>query len=804
MLQSKISFGKIDYFTANMPNKIKKIIFGKTKTYYNNLLATLIIYVITFPKLWPSMVVGLDSSYFWALNFLFHHDYHALKEIIFPLGPLGFLKKPLIEHHNFGYFLVFFTFLKMWFIYMFIVISTKYGERKVISYFIVTILSMLMGIDYLLIGIVFMYSFLYLKTKKYYLLAIASCIAFIGLSIKSSIGVSSFSIIIVAFILDYFRERDPKHTMKNIIIIFISVLVSGLIIFQDFGLLFRYLLNAIRLSIGYSSALSMFPPNNWVILSLFIISVFLPVLYLRKVNTKYVFLLLLPCLFAMWKHAMVRQDIYHVMILYLFLFLYWGFFIAFSEMKMKKILLLSVISTSLFYINMQHSWGFRPKKVEINGVINFENTIVNYKEFKNNNRTISEKNLNESILDKATLQLIGNSTIDSYPWELSYFTANKGLNWKVRRTVQSGSFARWLDEYNAQDFNRENGPEFIIFHYVKDKFGGYFGSIDNRYLLNDNPLTIYNIFNYYSLELKTDKFLLLKKNQIDNFISQQTEKYDTIRWNQWINVNDDEDIIRLKLFSEQNFMGKMKSFLYKTAQYFVDYKMEDGKVFTYRYIPENAKDGIWVHPLIRNPQTKSIEDKVVDIRFRCSHLELNKKNILYKKEKIKTLYKNDKNPNFYDYFNKNVDIKQKIIINYVNDFEKNDGSSIRSSTFSFSGKMSNKIKSDEEFSYTYVLSLDTLWEKTLANKLIIETDVKYIHHKSKATHVVSLSGSDKDFWKGNPLKQADDIWKTSLQVIELEKSVHSTGILKIYVWNNEDNNLYIDDMRINIKSIEEN
>ncbi len=628
------------------------------KINYGDLLASFIIFVLSFPHLEPDYSIGLDTSYVWGLNYLFNKDYQSLIQIIYPFGPLAFLKTAVIEAHNFEYFLLFLTALKIWFAYMFIFLTGLLNkERKVLSYIIVAGMLFVFNVDYLIIGISFIHCFLYLFNRKNINLFIAVSVASIGLYIKSSIGVSSFSVIFMTAILYFINKRNYKSILLFLGLTFGTFLFWGLLVFQDITLLFNYCFNVFKLAISYSSALSMFPDNNWVLLSLFIISMFLPIIIKRKHRTQTVFVLLIPSAFAMWKHAMTRQDFTHSMVMFTFLFLYWGMFLIISEIDVKRTLLLAVISSSLFYWNMENTWNFRPMKYEINGIVNFNRTILNLKEFKNKYYELSVKQIQANKLDKNILDLIGDSTIDSYPWELSYFAANKSLNWKMRPTLQGGSFARWLDAKGADSFNRENGPKYVIVHFVKDPWGGNLGSIDGRYLLNDNPLTIYNIFNYYDVKAKTENFLLLGKNSKNNFRLCKTEEKHTTKWNTWIDLKPNKnEILRLKLFSKQTFLGVFKGFLYKTEKYYVDYMLDNGNIFTYRYIPENSQDGIWINPLIRNPETNSTEPQTIKVRFRCSNMLFNKEKIDYQLERtftnISSLQDDTLDTGFNSYFGK--------------------------------------------------------------------------------------------------------------------------------------------------------
>ena len=754
-----------------------------------DVLATLIIFIATFPVLEPDYAIGLDSSYIWALNHLFVYDYDILKQIIYPFGPLGFLKSAVVEGYNFEFSLSFFSFVKIWFTYLFVTVVGKIKNRKILSYFAITIMLLFFNIDLLIIGLSFLSSFLFLNNCKYHYIVIAIFVAFLGIAIKSSIGVSSLSIVFVTFILDFFNTRKYLLSLQFASIALVVVVLSGLVIFNSFGLLLYYFFNTLRLSVSYSSALSIFPENNWVLLSIVILTVILPLFLSSKKENKAAFFMLAPSLFAMWKHSMTRQDFTHSSIMLSFLFLYWGLFLVVSSVSVKKILLLATISISLFYSNMQNTWNFKPKQVEVSGIVNFERTVLNFNGFKSKYSNLSAENVQNNRLNAEVISIIGNETVDSYPWELSYFSANKELNWKMRRTLQSGSFSRWLDKYNAEDFSQENGPQFLIFHYVPDEWGGKFGSIDNRYLLNDNPLTIFEIFKNYTLRLKTNGFLLLEKNDHNNLKVANKTDVSLTRWGNWIDLSnmDNDLLIRVLISSEQNLFGKIKSFLYKTEQYYIDYQTEEGKIFTFRFIPENAKDGIWVNPFIRNPQNTFIEEKVAKIRVRCTHPLFNKEEIYYQIETIQYL-ENSTQTNFNAYFDKN-----RTYGDLVFDFDTN----------LTTNENGNEVKSNGGFSFTYSISLDSIWDNldTNVNQLLLETDLNYLNDASEGVHIVSLSESENNFWKARKLNTGEDFWNNSLHIIELERHKHNKGIVKIYVWNTGKSPVYIDRFRVKCKAI---
>lgn len=284
---------------------------------------------------------------------------------------------------------------------------------------------------------------------------------------------------------------------------------------------------------------------------------------------------------------------------------------------------------------------YKGRKIEIAGINNFVE-LLNFKTFKKKYADISKKNLKPNILAPKIRKMIGDKPIDIYPWEHSYIAANK-LNWKMRKTLEIGaSTSRWASLKASENYClTDDSPNFVLFHLIKDKYNGYFGSLDGRYILNDEPILIFNILNNYSIVEKNNSYLLFKKNNHPNFLSIKVDDYKQCEFGKWIKVqSDDNEITRLKVISKNTLLGSIKKFLYKEEIYFIDYMFDDGKILTYRYVPSTAVDGLWCNPFILNPESNIIEQKVIKVRLRNSnssfvsnsikiqieHIPLNKKN----------------------------------------------------------------------------------------------------------------------------------------------------------------------------------
>ena len=173
------------------------------------LLLSLVIYLVTFPRFEPVYGPGLDPSYIWAVNYLVNFDYDALTGLIYPIGPLGFLKYAAAYENNLFYNLTFFSFVKIAFLYLLFKLSIAVKGRITIFHFLIAIcVGYFSGVDFSIIGSVVLLLLLYAKDpKKIFYFVLANVFAVTGLFIKSSIGIASYSSIFVFFIVSLLNGR---------------------------------------------------------------------------------------------------------------------------------------------------------------------------------------------------------------------------------------------------------------------------------------------------------------------------------------------------------------------------------------------------------------------------------------------------------------------------------------------------------------------------------------------------------------------------------------------------------------------
>lgn len=745
------------------------------------ILAILIVFIISFPKFQILYGTGLDWSYKWALNFLFDQDYDQLTKIVYPIGPLGILKMPVALGDNLLVSLMCFTAVKLFFIYLCFEVS-KLVEQKseLLVYLLVLISSYFIHVDFLYMACTFLLCLLsYFKKGKWnYQFIIAIVITAIGYFIKTSIGISSVGIVLTLLAIEFFESKDYKTLFTNIGVVLITYVLLGLIVFRGFSSFFAYMVGSFYYVKGYSAALSVYPDNNWFALVGFFVSIGL-LFFLKKerILTIALLLLIFP-LFTSWKHGVSREHATHYEILIYFMLVFAPLVVLLSQESAKKLSLLLVTAISCLFINYNALTTPKEIVVEPVGIQKFYSTFFDFEELNDTSELLSIADLKGNRLNDSILSVIGNSSVDVFPWELSYVPANN-LNWQPRTLLQSGGFSHWFDSVTANGFTRGGGPEKILYHLVTDEKGNNFSSIDNRLLLNDHPITFLNILNNYKIIAKIDDFLIFEKNNEDVFVETKLSDKKEIGWNEWVKVPESgDDLLRVKVSSSQSILGSFKSALYKPEAYYIDYRLKNDSILSYRYVSSNAEDGLWINPWLEDAFSDKKDVKVKSFRLRTSNELFNKSVIDYQFEQTAL---ND---------------KLKDGVNGL--FHKHR---LRFDTLLFSEvKFKEVLKIEPKgFSGSYEFDLKEFWSKVPleVEELNVACDLKFLNKESLGNTVISVEHSDSDLWLGQKMPASEE-WGTIKNSCKLERALHDHGKLKVYNWNNGENEVSIKEFRIEI------
>ncbi|MCK5840424.1 MAG: hypothetical protein KAG99_11280, partial [Bacteroidales bacterium] len=674
-------------------------------------------------------------------------------------------------------------------------LDIKEGRKWILTFALACFISIISGVNHFILSNIILLFCNYFNYEKSFDKLLAFLLIAFAFYIKSFAAILS-GIIGFSFIAYYFLSvRNYKKTGLDILTIIGLVLLFWLIMYGTFSGFIKYVIGMFHLAVDNSSAASYYPYNNWWVLSIFLLTIFsFPFINKTKKSFFYGSLVALS-LFAAWKHGMAREEIYHVQGLLIYVLIVLFLFILFNKTKPFINLSLSIIALMLLTINMQYSVGYFSSKYELFRVNNFIEFVSDFSKLKSKATRETEKNISSNKLPPSILDSISNATVDIYPWDYSIIPANN-LKWQPRVVIQSyAAYTSWLDRKNAEHYKSKIAPEFIIWE--KDKLsrdvnGGDFNSIDNRYLLNDEPQTIVQLINNYKFYYADNKFLVLKKRANSIKSNHSIIKKNSTPWSEWINVPESSDgLLRAKMTFKKSLLQRLKSFFYKGEQFWIYLKLQNGVIHKYRIVPKNAEDGIWINPYIFN---SSKYYQVKQIMLKCSNQKIMSDNLAIEWEQ--TEFK--KEPDcLFNFFNINDFTQDSIVLSSINTFEKleiTDWNKLTETLLSDTAYLGVKsfILKANSFSSAFAYAMDSLsFEnlKILADCWVKSPDYKYTNNTSLVLSINDKNGTV--IYKGLSVDgQLIDKkqWNNIYNFIDY-KHIKPNCTLKAYIWNKSDKDI---------------
>ncbi len=759
-------------------------------------LTSICLVLLTFPSFYLVSAPGLDSSYGWGLNHLFAYDFERLTELVYPIGVFGFLKMPLPIGLNLVLAYLVISILKFFTIYLLLSLNNlKTLTSRIGSVIAVAMISGFSGYDITFVLLSSLLALKYLERNKISFLFTLTAVTYLGFNIKTSIGISCFSVVFFTLFISFLRTKNWRKFLKDSVISFATIFFFGLLIFGSFLSTWQHFIHAFKISSGYSSSLAIHPANNWWALGSFILLVLTFPLFFKKRKLSSFFWILLPTFFMMWKHAMVREDTSHNGILFYFTVVFFGVAYLLETHSKWRVIFYGFLTSFFFFINFSTIDGYNGIAMKFDGLTNFKQMVLN-KDFIQSQKIVTDSNLKILELPEEIRAIIGNKTIDFYPWEHNYAQANK-LNWSPRKSIEIGaSSSHWVSKLASEHYQGKDAPEYILWHFYPDNYEGNMGSFDQRLLINDEPLVISTILRNYESVALTKRFKLFKKKQVPNILIQTSETTNEANFGDWIAVPKTKSFVRSKIVLEHSFFRQLGTFLYKDDLYEIDYKLSDDRIFTYRFVPNTAVDGIWISPFVNEISSQYFSGNTEFFRIRKVFYSAYNQGFQY--QFIHNSLKSDSiniNP-----FNKSGVQKSNILLAEFIDFEKRENSIwFEKSNQGFESNSANLIEK-EKYSFTYRITLDSVWKNTESEFLTIQVQAKTNFEGEIADLVIERKNSQNDFWIPIPVKSRKD-WQHIYTQKTIRRTDSDTSQILIYFWNKDTEKLLIDDFEVKIIAV---
>ncbi len=764
---------------------------------------------ITFPEYSFFYGRGIDPPLAWLFNFLFNGNLNLGRDIVFPHGPLAFVTYPIYSNALLGIAVK--TMLQFLFLYNLYKVVEEFDGSKWLLFFATGFfLLKIYSISLLILSTVLIAYLNYLNHKKIHFKFIAIIIACLAFYVKANLAIIAGVISLSFLILEYSAFKDWRKTLTTILLGSFFILFIWIIMYQSFGGFGHFIVGIIHLSQDNSAAAALYPHNNWVLLSIFlIIMVIIP--FIQK-DKKAVFFaaLFLPGLFGAWKHGIAREDVYHMAGFLYFSISSLVIFILYIRKNLYRNIVLAIIALSCLYLNTENSISYKPLFREISGIVNFKNTITGFKDLLNKSIDVANKDMEVRKLPQSLIDTIGKETIDIYPWDYSIIAVNN-LNLAPRIVIQSyAAYTSWLDNQNATHFSSDKAPEYLLWHSEEnDPTLADLKSIDGRYILNDEPQTLIEFFKNYRLHTAIDWALIFRKRDSGLTVHSNILSKERVSWNEWIQIPaSHNNILRAKIGIKGNALRKLKAFFYKDEAFYVYYKHSNGSILSKKIVPRNAEDGLWINPFIQFPGSDKKESEVVEIMLKCSNPSLMNPEISIEWESISFEGFDNSKQIVYDFFGKPEITKNhdSLIFKTDNSFETENSfwkytAESFTQKYSYTGSKSYLLEPGN-FSPVFQVSLDTLPEGLLQ----LKANAFALTEKfDKAVFILSLENKNGTFlWQGlDTYYQIVDrkAWNYIENTVRYLNNPNEPVLLKVYFWNTDSSHLYLDDLKIEILNI---
>lgn len=554
--------------------------------------------------------VGNVEQWINLTNALFVDD----RSFIFSFGPLYWLVGGVTEYYNaWSYFL---SMAFILFFYSFVVYSILILTHRSKGYLQFLLIAICFFSFYYLRVFLFIWPLLFLAyrqssdEKNFYINAriclILGVISGFLLYIRFFYGMISVVIIGGYIISQLIKKISVKEISAFILAFVISSFVFGMLIYGNIDSIVQYIIVNIELSYGNGVDMTLGIENYFfAFVCAFIVLGCFVAYGVRKRQ-----LFLLPLVFTwllLFKLGFGRADHYitYFVIPCAFIML----LISFEKGNFTKALFL-ISFFSLYYLGTHSAYDNSPKldlafsNIDIPNLNNpfdfpFSSDIA-YKERM-------AKDYSQYKLDGDFVKLINSESVDVYPYNNEYMFANQ-LNYKPRPLFQNYmTLTPILDQSNSDYYNSAEKPKKIIWNSgiaCGDADCNSFTGLDNKYILNEDPLTSTAILENYTpvgftRGKNSEPILLLTQRDTVRPANFVLKKVEHMKFGVWYSLPEAKGNI-VKIFPNFKItaVGSVKNLLFRGDVVKIRYRLKSGLEKEYRLNLINSQSGVWASPLL--------------------------------------------------------------------------------------------------------------------------------------------------------------------------------------------------------------
>jgi hypothetical protein len=536
------------------------------------------------------------------------------QSFIFSYGPLFWLVGGVVEHYN------------IWTYYLTIIFSLLFYATVVWSILVLTYKSR--GYFFLALTVICFFSLYYIKVflfiwpllflfyhqytshKQFFINArlclLLGAMAGILLYVRFFYGLIAVAVLGGYLAIQFLKGMSFKEVVSFILAFAISSFITGMVIYGDVSLVARYFIINMQLSYGNAVDMTLDIKNyRFVFVCSFIV---LGCFIAYGLGKQRLFLLpLIATWLLLFKLGYGRADHYitYFVVPCAFIML----LISFDKGYFTKVIFL-VSFFSLYYLGTHPAYLNSPRLGLAFTTFNIP-SVNNPFRLPFNKQVAYEDRMSQNYeqykLDAQFIDSIAKNTVDIYPYNNEYIYANH-LNYKPRPLFQNYmTLTPKLDQANADYFNSGVRPQKVIWNSglaCGDADCNSFIGIDNKYILNEDPLTSMALLENYLITgfthgRKNEPMLLLSQREKALPANFKVKKIERMKFGEWYPLPDGKSNI-VKIFPDFHITmtGRVKNLFFRGDVVRINYKLKSGVLKQYRLSIINSRSGVWASPLL--------------------------------------------------------------------------------------------------------------------------------------------------------------------------------------------------------------
>ncbi len=568
-------------------------------------LGSILLAMLTYIQPGAPLIPGLDSSWAYGLNYTFQHDLVMGRDIIFTFGPLGFLEHTRALTDNMLAASSWFWFgcsITANFLLLCLArhMATTRWQLAINVGLAIALVVLLNDEAQRLLVILYAGVFLHWRSNNPLVLVLMALAATLAMLIKFSYGAIALSLLLPYFVLLLLRDRRWQQPLAGIVCIPLMLAAAWFCLYGEIGSIGTYFKGGMEFSRGSTSGMAVNPSNHWPGIIFFQIAALTGFWQAGKDFRRgpvWMTLCFIGPLFVWTKYAFGREDSAHLGSLMAFLF-YFGLVatIAANSLSQKASCLLMIVLAFVTWRDMHTPATGKPIFTPDSAFLTVRPWSAPgvQPSLKENFDARSKETLEPLLMPQELREIVGNRSVDIYPWE-SLVAAANDLNWVPRPIYQNYiTYTPYLDDKNREFFNSPRAPEFIVWHHHS------FADIDIRYPYSTDPQTLAAILQHYRLVRCAQPFCVWQRTRNDLLTIRDIPQTAHAKWDEWINIPDlPADVVRLHVDAERTLAGKLNLAAWKEGGIQIDYRLRNGELRTHDVVIDNATSGLWVSPYLQ-------------------------------------------------------------------------------------------------------------------------------------------------------------------------------------------------------------